>query len=768
MIAGLALLGLQGTGADDWARSMVRRSAAIAQREQREVEARARAASAERRRAALAQAARNREAGERARASRKTLVIRSSSQTAPVARRLPEVVSDTKEVSYVANVTIPIVGDDSKPAAEVDVVATVGNDPRPVPCRSTERGIYLERVALPARINVRPADPDGAWSARSTEGESIDVEIPQGDPHRYARGVETIVSRAVVSRKNDGRRILSQTLTQAVQALALPPTDPIVLRRELVRFVLPRDGLPVAIRAVRPAVHLGDEPLVVREAPSGWSFEARRDRLPPKDARFVARFDTPNADFAGELSASRADPYEENAVAPGEMGLEAIPEGAITLSGKPVGTAFPLSPLHWVSPAGEVRLTTGRMALDLLGVTESLPTGASRPPGRRPLRWIQVPDPSGRFGLWIWLEDLGLGLHCRWAEDESRKDRRAKGGRFLPERGSLGILESIRVLSPEGGSVGSALCVGRARSEILEAFGKVDVPDLDAAKVMGNAKGSERDRAITGDARIEAWDDSFLDGGIRAKWDGDRLKWFEIVRPAGLLYNGTRSFEPPERRKVHVRSVTSEGDGKTDTQARLWVERLLKESSGVVQTDSPEGADLVLDLRFTARNAGGVRDSDFTVTAFGGDGTTEKKAFSVKGGPSSTRRFANAMAEIADIVGTVVAVNYETGSILINLGTKNGIRAKSEEEGTEFAMYLLYDVDPTTGRHLGDIDDEAIVGKHFKEWLEVQRVGPDWCVAKPKVKGSLKRTETAKEVISRLIDPGSGLVRVRVVAKRGH
>jgi hypothetical protein len=137
-------------------------------------------------------------------------------------------------------------------------------------------------------------------------------------------------------------------------------------------------------------------------------------------------------------------------------------------------------------------------------------------------------------------------------------------------------------------------------------------------------------------------------------------------------------------------------------------------------------------------------------------------------GGNWTREVTNALTDVADMVGTVVAVNYDTCEILINLGEENGIRSKADGEGTEFAMYLLDEVDPKTGHFAGRMDDQCVIGPEFREWLEVQRVGRNWCVAQPKQRERLTgRTITSVGMIHRVFEPGSGLVRVRVTSKRG-
>ena len=144
----------------------------------------------------------------------------------------------------------------------------------------------------------------------------------------------------------------------------------------------------------------------------------------------------------------------------------------------------------------------------------------------------------------------------------------------------------------------------------------------------------------------------------------------------------------------------------------------------------------------------------------------------------TNRALTQASTGATDMMGSVLAVNYDTGEMLISLGTGQGIRAKTESEGTELEALLLEDVDPATGAGTSrqTIEDERIVGrsldgKGFEEWIEVQRVlGPNLCIGIPKhkVKKFLNSsTETAWSAVARLAAPNSGLLRVKIAPKTG-
>lgn len=746
--------------------------------------------------------------------------------------------------TYLADVDLPVLNEDGKPVnAPVPIEYVIKNfggpkpdfvggatTPRTKPLSSGR--LVLSNVELPALVEVRlsPETEADGW-ALDGDVQYVAVLLPD-KPHGEV--LSTHSGKRLVTKQlaNGDRAKVDIESTTIVEKLKVQTRGPLRLRREVADFIVPKPAIlhndPWAELAIFISGGDGEKSILSQsEDASSWKLKVRRDAIREGSSWFVVQASTRNGQFGGEVSLGKVDYYGDNRLASPVMTLESIPYGSVTLLGRAITADCPISPIMWLQGdsgtqhGAPPKVITGADACSVLHLAPD-PKNITEPAPKD--------KEKARFGRWLNFPEQGIGLRCRYELDSKLRPTGDKA--VLPNKNSHGLLEAVRVFSPEAGSIGP-LHVGASRSEIEAAYGSFDTKfDL---SVIGLTPANQA-ALIYGQASVEAPDDTLLRDGIRIKWDGDRVKWFEISRPIQLLYNGTRAFQPSLPKTIFVEDLRTDSLDAAATvsgQLRDWAEM----ASGFVAAKSAEEANLLImgelttdEYRWQVTHSfeeyvqeedkdGNIQskwvthDESFMcpaltvranvdITIRSNDANSELSHFSWEGSNSSAnnhqagkrcdypigisllrellrfkgktaeslrRQITNACAEESGVTGAVVAINYETGQMLINLGRDHGIRKKTEQEGTEFNVYMLFEVDPETGASVNpNIDSQRLMGKSFDEWVEVEEVGDDWCVAVPKKKerslGGLS-TRTAFGQIPRLIDPGSGLLRVQVKPK---
>jgi len=727
---------------------------------------------------------------------------------------------------YVADVTVPIQNELGAALAQLPGLrcSVSGKSAKYTPiaeassvsCSIGPSDLLVHDVALPSEITVSLAGQDGEWSV-DADGTALPVTIPAGAPtHPYRKGE----MRSFVGYEKKGK-VRTKVFRCLHTEHVLVASAPVQVRREVADFDL---QLPIELPAGPGHLHVyagetdasgsAQEIPLATKWPAMVEFRCNRATLGETAADLPVEYDTPSGRFAGVVAVAHPDFYQTNQCALQTLSLEAVT--SVELAGRPVGPDYPLSPLQWQGDAnGQPTVRTGRDAVALLQL------------GPKDYTKVQ-PGPSNekRYGLWLNADRFGLEFHC-WVEDDRGEEE--ADNNLLPGSESLGLLGAIRVISPDGGSVGGVLRVGALKTDVMAALGGPDKAAYDLS-VIGLGEPAERSRLIYGDPKFEAWDDSFLYGGIRVKWDGDRVKWFEIARPIQLLENGTRAFEPPVQKTVSLGRVSVTPSQYTDRFVSD-LKRVLTGTS-LKLVDPGQDPDVVVDVDAQAISSRTQVQHYYAVKrksypeGFLCDAGTARAVFRVESRSSErtidsdpTNPPANAVAltpihiehqrcvvndlqltqlleasllqrqssaligrhpdllsreivdqcnELSDMAGTVIAINYHTGEMLVNLGTNQGVRLG--QEVSEMDLYLLSEVNARTGAGTDatNIKRERLMGEGFKEWLEVEKAGPDWCVVVPtEQKHDGRGTGPAYGAMIRLVDPASGLLRVRLIAKRG-
>lgn len=779
----------------------------------------------------------------------KKVVLVEKKEATPAGK--PPLYTDTK-TSYVADLTIPIKDERGNSITHQTVqisftqgdkpiayhfpyngaIASIGgvwqDKPNQVIQEVKDGVVTLPRVPLPATVAVTlPGDQESAEWRIEGDMYSRPLEIPDKAKGKELPGSKK--SDPIIYTKLKGQKV-GIKVVHITEELAIVLPEPVTLRREVADFIMPKPRFIAVARDAKSTLTIGSKQegqqgLQKEDDGQAWHFRIRRNEL-SKDDTLVLQSDTPNGSFGGSIDLGQPNYYEVNTLKAPDLVLEAVPSRGIYFAGKPVDEAFPLSPIQW-----QGKLLTGNEALAMLGVSERDPKKNKN---------IVVVDPTagknhrGRYGRWFRLLDKGLELRCRYDPDSQLPSPP------LPASKDNGLVEAIRIISHEGGQIGDALYVGAARDDIANAFGPPD-PPLAHLEEIGLDTPAKVSLAAFGDKSIAAWTDTYLYGGIRIGYVGDRVSWFEIARPVSMLYDGARAFVPDEARKVFLGEV--KGDSSNATSAfRRALAASLRSLSGMTQIQQREQADYALtgfvstskrseqayhkytvevvyydnkgkkQKKYEDREEGFKCDeayasvnmsieltdlkTDKRVTVpvdalSGAENGPHKQGEHCRADPDSLldsllsagrmqSQFLRPLNRIAssesNILGTVLAVNYDSGQILINLGSKQGIHDKSTagSEVTELSLLLADSVDLKTGEAV-NLDKAKLLagydwrtGKRMVEWLEVQKVGEDWCVAKLKRKSQpFNNTVDAFGQIPRLLDAGSGLVRVRIAAKKG-
>ena len=598
--------------------------------------------------------------------------------------------------------------------------------------------------------------------------------------------------------------------------------------REYATFELakaPAGDTPKSLESAEPRVFVGDSPVSLEDAPDhkSWSFRVKREDIGEKEkpCDFVVQYEQGDFGYGGRIHSTAHDFYSVNPLTNEGVKLESVKEAKVTLAGQPISEGGShLSPIYWYKKDSEdaPKLVTGNSALEGLGAKIT------------PAYWPKIKNDKYRYGGWLQLKDKGLALRVR----------SDNGFDVLPAEKENGIVEAIRVLRPEGGDIGETVRVGATKSDVLATLGRPDVPlssaQLQALGLAGSPK--EVNLALFGDATYEAWDDSFLYGGIRIKWDaGDRVKWFEIARPIQLLYQGTRAFNPIEPDSLFCKVITASGDedGGLEREVKSGFERAAgtktvnseADASVVVTAHISEvqtaKGELVAQTSFTDKKGKtyitpahydwtGFLTVRFTVTEKGVQ--THTLAWSVSSGYSQKVDVSDSTAveqvrmaclspqnrgQIRDleemngksntryvslgqaaqraatfgshISATVLAVNHQTGAMLLNIGSKQGVRPGGE---MNLELKLLHRVNPSDGAALNGAQGISLDGSKNKEshWIEVlEGVGEDWCVARPMtLKKTLLGNKSGEDfaIMPALVDPGSGLARAYIQSSLGR
>ncbi len=704
--------------------------------------------------------------------------------------------------------------------------------------------IVLQNVKLPSALMIE--DPDGEWQIVGGD-QTIPITIPEdylkGAKSGKALGAKKLTKSTEVK---NGKRVTVTTSTWT-ESIVIDIDVPVRLQRMVADFRIPKPKNGAEFDEKQLVAYLGEEKTPLIDKGDTFAFRLRREYFESDEGEtakptsaaekleLVLQADNGHAGFGAVCPLPAVDFYSPNMLPEPKLILESIPE--VEVLGREVNEDFRFSPLMWREDDRPVRVITGNQAMEMLGVdlskvksigklsemnAKSSQTAYSFDPGPG--------NQKGRYGRWIWLNDKGLILRCRFdsdgkAPEDPNAPRSSGSPKMLPNKKVSGVLEAIRVTKPDACVVGGVLRVGATREEIIRAFGEPDVSPYDLS-LIGLGKNDNRSVSVCGDKDLEVWDETYLYDGIRIKWAVGAVKWFEIARPIQLLYNGTRAFDPPSARRLYIEDPNANSN---ISSARAVLNELASKASGMTLTSSASAADFTLSSRFSTRQSTSDAQHTYSIKekyyekgkeksryverkenflcpeisahldvsiSLSGMGTSKYVSWErgttsgghVKGercdpsgdalisglfasargdgAASLLRQFSSACADASNIMGAVVAINYENGKLLVNLGRNQGIRSKSESEGTELDLFLLNDVDPKTGASSTALGAHQIMGrKGFVEWLEVQHVGADWCIAVAKRKGSFGKTENAWGVIPRMVDPGNGLLRVRIAQK---
>lgn len=658
---------------------------------------------------------------------------------------------------------------------------------------------------MPPSSNVAPTAPSVNPLIASLQSRGIEAQLG-----RVVQSPEPGKPMKLAPDKKSYLVEVNYTLQFEVQA-----AEKVEVRREVADFRLPKDvGLP-ALAMKTPRLYLGEELLSLRDAGEHWAFRAKRDNLGNRDAKFILEYELNGLGFGGEVSAGRLSPQSfyntnGNQLPKAIVSLESVAEGSVVLAGRQVDDAFPLSPLYWLASGNA---SSARMALNLGSSLQAMlkSTTPMRPeiagPGKEKLR----------YGMWYTAPGAGLAIRTRC-------DNPKLGDQVLPGEGEGGLIEAIRVIGGDASTnnIAGVLHIGADRDAIVAAFGPPDTIPTEAHEALFGK--DDKARAVLGDPKkFEYWDETFLYGGVRVKWKGTKVKWYEVARPVALLYNGTRAFVPPQPISVAFNIQTSRtSDDSLAEPVKRVLETAFDRASGVNSSSSSADWQVSADVQATAsrrpaerkirvrvgKNSKGKdvyedrteRYTELTVrvavkfTARDREGKEKTanwtKADSRDEASSSSsdildwivsnrrgvtdisdtleKEAARFVTGLSNVTGTVLAVNAQDGTMLINLGKRHGVQTGG---AMDFELFLAHRVNPRTG--IADPGAKVkLIGEDVgKAWVEAIKVGDDWSIAQVKMRSGImgdvgSRTRTAYEVIPRLIDPGSGVLRVRIAPRR--
>lgn len=646
-----------------------------------------------------------------------------------------------------------------------------------------------------------------------------------------------------------------------------PPIAGVKVRREVVDFKIakPQMAKTDSDNTVLSVGGAGQQ-VAMAQSENAWNLRVRRDAL-QSSGFFVLQLETDQASFASTVPYFAPDPYSMNVLSTPYWTLESVKRVSLVPA---VGTGR-ISPFN-VRSGDTIAVLTGRV-----------------PPGKQPILakrigiesilseirgGLQLSDPLEPYspenrqltvyGEWYRLPEFGVELRFRSDKDHAKSEQQDQGGNIKPpfvlpsKKHSIGILEAVRVTGPQGGSIGDVLRVGSTKTAIRQNWGEPDTrlremhrrlgmsdPVSLAAGLYGRIDGASQGHVDYG---IGAWDETYLEGGIRIKYDeSDRVKWFEVCRPIELLENGMLISQPNRRQRVYVLepSVLQSYEKYTD-QFRASIDRLFLRSASTSAQDGligvvervvdPRDADFKIHLILSrvSTSSESRRHSYRSITSIGirevqetfdcpdnatvsvtidaivmfSDGTNRSISWTVS--KSETRNHVKGRKckaidhdvllqslfedneilyarlsdlfhdELSVIVGSVMAVNYRSGSVYLNVGKKHGVQVGKDSRGrnvnTHFAVYSLIEVDPRIGAQPEVMSQLVLLGRDpstgsLKQVLEVQEVGDDWCIAAPK---TFVRTGKAMDMhwqidwmngLSRIFDPSSGLLRAKIIRR---
>lgn len=702
-----------------------------------------------------------------------------------------------------------------------NLYAFLGNesDASDVVTTDANGSISLTDVSVPSALSVKLADDPSASDLRFDAGETvIPVAKPTADQIRTAKPIGKASPPKIVGFETINRKKVK--IWRVDREYLIEIKKSIEVRREVAEFIIPKPSLASSGAIVK--VFLGDagdksKGLPLEEVDQNWRVRVQRGAL-SGPGKFIVRCEQRGFSFGGEATFEDPDCYRLNRANFPALKLESVAQGAVNVLGKPVSDSYPISPFHWTRSgasggSGTVELVTGKKALEVLGLAESKDKKVFE-------RKYKKPD----FGEWLVFPQQGIWLHTRFEPNASVAGQLKDNMKFLPGLDQHGLLESVRFTKSEAGSVGDVFRVGASKADIVAFMGEPDKDPADIAQRLKLGEGATRSEKLYGDKTIECWDDTFLHGGIRVKWANGQVAWFEIARPVQLLFDGTRAFVPGTAPTVYLESV--EGTASDRDRVEAMCSSFLKTGSGVRAVNDPSAADFRVRVRFSiasektherhqyyrkyrdskGKERGEYRDegfeceqafgrANFAFDLIGRDGNkidgvvwtntsaatsqsshSEHKVCraselaaredSLYGQEAKLRRLVGDMCTRAsDMTGAVLAVNYVSGEMLINLGAQQGVQGSGNSEVTEMDAFIVDEVNPNTGATMADLEPHRVVGKNFKEWIEVLQVGPNWCIAKPVKKDGIGHTILSHAALIRLVDPASGLLRVKLSPK---
>jgi hypothetical protein len=509
--------------------------------------------------------------------------------------KLPEVTDYIRQ--FVGSVRLQVVNEHGTPVPNLSVR---GGPARQSAMTDKEGWVEFNNVRLPAAISMElgPGSEEYELDGELEKGVVCSVLIPSeietvlkedSGPAGIARvkdehpeyairqlksTYDSRVRKGVEARDGARVRVIEETWTHLIAVISAQRAT---VRRTVADFALPKDVGIQRLRSVKPFVYLGERRLSVADSGDSWRFRADRDMLGEEEATIVVQYDADGVGYGGEVRLRELDKAYYAPVTPlsrPSVGLESIGEGAILLAGKPVSESLTLSPLYWLtgldSGSSGINLNLGRDLQKLLNLPQ--------------LPKPDIPNPSRdkyRYGMWYTVPDLGLAIRTR-CDNPEFKDQ------VLPSERDGGLIEAIRVIGGDGkkNSVAGVLRIGAERHAVLEAFGSPDTMSPDALKELFGSR--DKARAVLGDSRkYEYWDETFMYGGIRVKWNAGKVKWYEIARPIPLLYNGTKAFVPPDPVSVSVDVRATKGTEDSLAQPVIGVlRRAFEKASGVTKSES--------------------------------------------------------------------------------------------------------------------------------------------------------------------------------------
>ncbi|MCW3097713.1 MAG: hypothetical protein JWL77_3331 [Chthonomonadaceae bacterium] len=173
---------------------------------------------------------------------------------------------------------------------------------------------------------------------------------------------------------------------------------------------------------------------------------------------------------------------------------------------------------------------------------------------------------KGRFGHWYCYDQKGIYLRIR----------------EISEKPAKFTVENVRLVKADAGSLGG-IAVGAPRDQVHRALGD---PDPGVSSTLDQWAGKFKDLQKREPSLLEKPDESYLENGIRLKYDGDVVKWIELARPTTLLLRGTTAFGHSDSRRLYI--------GGTDVRAKEYLRDVISRTGVARVVDLAENADYVL------------------------------------------------------------------------------------------------------------------------------------------------------------------------------